>query len=149
MFNTFKKSSETGPNRVAFVSDLGYLIKRADPEPVGTGEGVLHYLPSRRDSNRHLNLVTSTAVYSNSLNVIIKSGTVHSTNDDDGPHSQHLHHHDIRRLSFFIICPSCYLTYLTSRERNNHVEDLMIRRIEPAMTYRHELARLSSFDIQS
>ncbi|KAG0252326.1 hypothetical protein DFQ27_008150, partial [Actinomortierella ambigua] len=96
--------------------------------------------------NRHLNLVTSSAVYNNHLNVIIKSGTVHSNNDDDG---SQLFNSVVKASLAALASSRCYLTYLTFRERNNYVEDLMIRRIEPAMTYRHELARLFSFDIQS
>ncbi|KAG0240329.1 acetyl-coenzyme-A carboxylase [Actinomortierella wolfii] len=172
LLNTPNKSSESGPSRVASVSDMSYLINRTDPEPVRTGgilavhdlkeleaklEGVLNYFPSQRANNRHLSHVTSATVYNNVLNVVIKSETVHPNDDDHWltlftpvvkAYSEQLRQHGIRRLTFLIFRPGNYPSYFTFRERNNYAEDQTIRHIEPAMAYRLELARLSNFDIK-
>ncbi|KAF9904003.1 acetyl-coenzyme-A carboxylase [Linnemannia zychae] len=171
LLNTPNKSVESGPNRVASVSDMSYLINKADPEPVRTGgilavrdikelegrfQGVLDFFPSVK-SNKHLAHVQATAVHNNVLNVVLKSESIHP-NDDDywlnllSPivkgQSEHLRSHGIRRMTFLIFRQGNYPSYFTFRERNNYAEDQTIRHIEPAMAYRLELSRLSNFDIK-
>lgn len=171
LLNTPNKSSESGPNRVASVSDMSYLINKADPEPVRTGgilavrdikelEGrfqpVLEFFPTVK-SNKHLAHVQATSVHNNVLNVVLKSESIHP-NDDDywlnllspivKAQSEHLRSHGIRRMTFLIFRQGNYPSYFTFRERNNYAEDQTIRHIEPAMAYRLELSRLSNFDIK-
>ncbi|KAG0048069.1 acetyl-coenzyme-A carboxylase, partial [Linnemannia elongata] len=171
LLNTPNKSSEGGPNRVASVSDMSYLINKADPEPVRTGgilavrdikelegrfQSVLDFFPTVK-SNKHLAHVQATSVHNNVLNVVLKSESIHP-NDDDywlnllSPivkgQSEHLRSHGIRRMTFLIFRQGNYPSYFTFRERNNYAEDQTIRHIEPAMAYRLELSRLSNFDIK-
>ncbi|KAG0277801.1 acetyl-coenzyme-A carboxylase [Linnemannia exigua] len=171
LLNTPNKSVESGPNRVASVSDMSYLINKADPEPVRTGgilavrdikelegrfQGVLDFFPTVK-SNKHLAHVQATSVHNNVLNVVLKSESIHP-NDDDywlnllSPivkgQSEHLRSHGIRRMTFLIFRQGNYPSYFTFRERNNYAEDQTIRHIEPAMAYRLELSRLSNFDIK-
>ncbi|KAF9288230.1 acetyl-coenzyme-A carboxylase [Mortierella alpina] len=170
LLNTPNKS-ESGPNRVASVSDMSYLINKADPEPVRTGailavrdvkeledrfESILNFFPSHK-SNKHLSHLAAASVHNNVLNVVIKSESVHP-NDDDywlnllSPivkgETERLRSHGIRRMTFLIFRQGNYPSYFTFRERNNYAEDQTIRHIEPAMAYRLELARLSNFDIK-
>ncbi|ORZ00046.1 acetyl-CoA carboxylase [Lobosporangium transversale] len=170
LLNTPNKS-ESGPNRVASVSDMSYLINRADPEPVRTGgilavreikeledqfESILNFFPSHK-SNKHLNNVTTTSAHNNVLNVVIKSESIHP-NDDNywlnlltpiaKGQTERLRSHGIRRITFLIFRKGNYPSFFTFRERNNYAEDQTIRHIEPAMAYRLELSRLSNFDIK-
>ncbi|KAF9111924.1 acetyl-coenzyme-A carboxylase, partial [Mortierella sp. AM989] len=163
--------SESGPNRVASVSDMSYLINKADPEPVRTGgivavrdiselegkfDSVLNFFPSTK-SNKHLSHIAVTSVHNNVFNVVIKSESVHP-NDDDywlnlltpfvKAQTERLRSHGIRRMTFLVFRAGNYPSYFTFRERNGYAEDQTIRHIEPAMAYRLELARLSNFDIK-
>ncbi|KAG9067876.1 acetyl-coenzyme-A carboxylase [Linnemannia hyalina] len=170
LLNTPNKS-ESGPNRVASVSDMSYLINKADPEPVRTGgivavrdikeleggfQAVLDFFPAVK-SNKHLAHVQATSVHNNVLNVVLKSESIHPNEDDYWLNllspivkgqSEHLRLHGIRRMTFLIFRQGNYPSYFTFRERNNYAEDQTIRHIEPAMAYRLELSRLSNFDIK-
>ncbi|KAF9175178.1 acetyl-coenzyme-A carboxylase [Mortierella sp. AD011] len=170
LLNTPNKS-ESGPSRVASVSDMSYLINRADPEPVRTGgivavrdideldgkfESVLNFFPSTK-SNKHLNHVAVASVHNNVLNIVIKSESIHPNNDDYWlnlltpfvkAQTERLRSHGIRRMTFLIFRQGNYPSYFTFRERNGYSEDQTIRHIEPAMAYRLELSRLSNFDIK-
>ncbi|KAF9435540.1 acetyl-coenzyme-A carboxylase [Entomortierella beljakovae] len=163
--------AETGPNRVASVSDMSYLINKADPEPVRTGailavrdtkeledkfENVLGFFPSN-NTNKHLNHVAITSVHNNVLNVVIKSESTDSNDDDHWlsllspivkSQAERLRSHGIRRMTFLVFRQGKYPSYFTFRERNGYTEDQTIRHIEPAMAYRLELSRLSNFDIK-
>ncbi|KAF9208988.1 acetyl-coenzyme-A carboxylase [Haplosporangium sp. Z 27] len=163
--------TESGPNRVASVSDMSYLINKADPEPVRTGgivavrdiselegrfDSVLNFFPSTK-SNKHLSHVTVASVHNNVLNVVIKSESIHPNNDDYWlnlltpfvkAQTERLRSHGIRRMTFLVFRQGNYPSYFTFRERNNYAEDQTIRHIEPAMAYRLELSRLSNFDIK-
>ncbi|KAG0258797.1 hypothetical protein DFQ27_004433, partial [Actinomortierella ambigua] len=92
--------------------------------------------------NRRLNLVTSSAVYNNVLNVVIKSETVHLNDDDHWlqvlnplvkTRSGHLRQHGIRRLTLLIFRSRLYLSYFTFRERNSYAQDLTIRHAQLAL----------------
>ncbi|KAF8984233.1 acetyl-coenzyme-A carboxylase [Entomortierella lignicola] len=163
--------TESGPNRVASVSDMSYLINKADPEPVRTGgivavrdiselegrfDSVLNFFPSTK-SNKHLSHVAVASVHNNVLNVVIKSESIHPNNDDYWlnlltpfvkAQTERLRSHGIRRMTFLVFRQGNYPSYFTFRERNNYAEDQTIRHIEPAMAYRLELSRLSNFDIK-
>ncbi|KAF9581259.1 acetyl-coenzyme-A carboxylase, partial [Lunasporangiospora selenospora] len=171
LLNTPNKSSEAGPNRVASVSDMSYLINKAEPEPVRTGailairnleeldgrfESVLDFFPSHK-SHKHLGHIATTSIHNNVLNVVIKSESVHPNDDDHWLNllspfvkgqTERLRSHGIRRMTFLVFRRGNYPSYFTFRERNGYTEDQTIRHIEPAMAYRLELSRLSNFDIK-
>ncbi|KAJ3415849.1 acetyl-coenzyme-A carboxylase [Chytridiales sp. JEL 0842] len=54
----------------------------------------------------------------------------------------------IRRVTFMVIRPNAFPRYFTFKEQTEYKEDLVIRHIEPAMTYQLELQRLQNFDIK-
>jgi acetyl-CoA carboxylase/biotin carboxylase 1 len=111
------------------------------------GGGNNAFSPSRR----------SAAPLGNVLNVAIKGGE-ESTSTDEKAHAYFaglvsklasvLRSQRVRRLTFMLIRPNTFPRYFTFKEQSDYREDLVIRHMEPAMTYQLELQRLQNFDIK-
>jgi acetyl-CoA carboxylase/biotin carboxylase 1 len=99
----------------------------------------------------------SAAPLANVLNVAINDGEERTSTDEKAQAyfaglvsdlAPILRSQRVRRLTFMLIRPNTFPRYFTFKEQADYKEDLVIRHMEPAMTYQLELQRLQNFEIK-
>lgn len=63
-------------------------------------------------------------------------------------HSDLLNEYEIRRVTFIVLRSKEFPKYFTFRARNNYMEDLVYRHLEPALAFQLELNRLKNYDLR-
>ncbi|KAG9291426.1 hypothetical protein G9A89_021845 [Geosiphon pyriformis] len=156
--------------RVGSISDMNYMISRAESEPVRVGAMMSCTSPEEIEANlpRILAIfpkLKKPKTNDSSLNEDIDNHilsialqlTEDSMNDEElkqklqpliQAHSWEFRELGIRRLTVLLFRKGLYPGYFTFREVGGFAEDQTIRHIEPAMAYQLELGRLSNFDIK-
>ena len=155
--------------RVASYSDLSYVLKRGQEEPIRYGVmfsadtldvlakefvGALRILPDRQRT-----LSQSPVIPGNVINAVLRMRDPSKDQKNDewlaafskiaNANAAELDRRSIRRVSFMVCRTGQYPSYITLRKTGDAWGELSaIRDIEPALAYQLELNRLSNFNLE-